>query len=141
MDFDQILRLLGEFGPYQKRIFFLICLLDVPVAFHMLAQVFMGPVSDHWCAVSAWADGDCAPFNLTESQCALAKRNASVPWDAGRARYDQCRRYNVSGLSFRPGLDTSNLTVEGCLDGWVYDTSQYKSTIKTDVSCHAFRFA
>ncbi|XP_071800669.1 organic cation transporter protein-like isoform X2 [Asterias amurensis] len=131
MHFDRILGLLGEFGPYQRRIFFLICLVSVPGAFHKLAQVFLGASSDHWCAVPEWDNQDCTAWNLTDAECELAKKNASIPQSDGEG-YDQCERYNVTGVSFHPGLDPRNLSVEGCLDGWVFDTSQYQTTIKTD---------
>ncbi|XP_022089884.1 organic cation transporter protein-like isoform X2 [Acanthaster planci] len=131
MQFDQILALLGDFGPYQRRIFFLICLLSVPGAFHKLAQVFLGAGTDHWCAEPEWEDQDCMGWNLTTTECQLAKKNASIPRDE-RGEFKQCGRYNVTGVMFYPGLDTSNFTTEECMDGWVYDTSQYESTIRMD---------
>ena len=139
MHFDRILGLLGEFGPYQRRIFFLICLVSVPGAFHKLAQVFLGASSDHWCAVPEWDNQDCTAWNLTDAECELAKKNASIPQSDGEG-YDQCERYNVTGVSFHPGLDPRNLSVEGCLDGWVFDTSQYQTTIKTDVRVNHYVF-
>ncbi|XP_038048035.1 organic cation transporter protein-like isoform X2 [Patiria miniata] len=131
MHFDKILVLLGEFGPYQKRIFFLICLLSVPGAFHKLAQVFLGAGADHWCAVPEWKDQDCTAWNLSATECQLAKKNASIPRGKDGA-FEQCQRYNITGERFYPGLDPRNLTSEGCVDGWDFDTSQYKSTIKMD---------
>ena len=53
--------------------------------------------------------------------------------------HEQCARYNVSGVEFYPGSNSSvfDETLK-CDAGWEYDLSQYESTIITDVSNRNF---
>lgn len=41
MSYDEIIPLLGDFGRYQKRIYFLLCLPAILCAFHKLGTVFL----------------------------------------------------------------------------------------------------
>lgn len=41
MEFDQVLRIIGEFGPYQKRLYILVNLAIIPAAFQMLMNIFI----------------------------------------------------------------------------------------------------
>lgn len=41
MGYDSIIPLLGDFGRYQKRIYFLLCLPAILCAFHKLGNVFL----------------------------------------------------------------------------------------------------
>ncbi|XP_060519690.1 organic cation transporter protein-like [Cylas formicarius] len=41
MGFDEVITLLGDFGTYQKRVYFLLCLPAIISAFHKLGNVFL----------------------------------------------------------------------------------------------------
>lgn len=41
MEFDHVLRIIGEFGPYQKRLYILVNLAIIPAAFQMLMNIFI----------------------------------------------------------------------------------------------------
>lgn len=47
MEFDDLIRLIGEFGQYQKWLYFSICLLSFPIAFFNLSIVFLAGVPEH----------------------------------------------------------------------------------------------
>lgn len=47
MSYDDVLKRLGEFGPYQRKIYFLLCIAVIPCAFHKLANVFLNAVPDY----------------------------------------------------------------------------------------------
>nr|CAD7588641.1 unnamed protein product [Timema genevievae] len=47
MGYDDVLLHLGEFGRYQKRIYFLLCLPTISCAFHKLAGVFLQAKVNH----------------------------------------------------------------------------------------------
>ncbi|XP_072036718.1 organic cation transporter protein-like [Amphiura filiformis] len=133
MQFDQILDLLGPFGPYQKRVYFLLCLISIPGAWHKLGQVFLGGSVDHWCATPELDYVNCTYWDLDQSQCADAKRDTAIPTDE-EGSYESCLKYNLTGVLFYPGINTTDFTnqTQSCDAGWAYDDSQYESTIITD---------
>lgn len=52
MEFDHVLRIIGEFGSYQKRLYILVNLAIVPAAFQMLMNVFIGREPQWICSTS-----------------------------------------------------------------------------------------
>lgn len=48
MDMDAIFKVIGEFGPYQRRVYFLLCLPFIFVATSNLAYVFIGATPEHY---------------------------------------------------------------------------------------------
>ncbi|XP_072019582.1 organic cation transporter protein-like [Amphiura filiformis] len=136
MKFDGIILELGEFGRYQKRSFFLVSLVGIACALNALSHVFLTGESDHWCVVPELQNEDCARWpELSPDECNAAKKDASIPpqtKSTNSYEYDNCLRYNLTGVPpFYPGIDTSDYTNDTlkCDYGWVYDTSQYESTI------------
>lgn len=47
MDVDSTFEIVGEFGPYQKRIYFLLCLMPFMTSFHTLLSSFILATPDH----------------------------------------------------------------------------------------------
>ncbi|XP_072037058.1 organic cation transporter protein-like [Amphiura filiformis] len=138
MRFDDIIIQLGEFGRYQRRVNFLICTVAILSGFHSLVPVFLAGESDHWCAVPELENEDCSSWpELTPELCDDAKRDASIPLQTKEHEpyeYDNCLRYNLTNVPFYPGVITPHYTNDTlrCDEGWVYDTSQLKSTIITE---------
>ncbi|XP_071479194.1 organic cation transporter protein-like [Diadema antillarum] len=137
MRFDDLLEKVGSFGPFQHRVCLLVALLAAPSAFHSMIQVFVGEPTDHWCKVSYWEDENCRDWNLTDSACEQAKKDSSIPvtYEDGEAVYDECSMYNVTGDQFYPSYDGSQNGTKSplpCLDGWLHDTSEIKSSIVMD---------
>ncbi|PIK43918.1 putative organic cation transporter protein-like [Apostichopus japonicus] len=133
MKYDEIISHLGDFGPYQRRIYLLLSFPIFCSAWHLLVQVFLAGGSDHWCAESDWANTDC-PFdwNTTAVECEEIKKYASIPVSSDGS-FSKCTKYNVSGLTFDSnGYDGSANETIACDEGWIYDRSQYKTTIITD---------
>ncbi|KAM9847313.1 organic cation/carnitine transporter 2-like [Aulostomus maculatus] len=126
-DYDRVTAFLGEWGPFQQHVFFLLCLNVLPNGFSSLAIVFVADVPPHRCLIPAH-------FNLTAEW-----RNSSIPLEeeenlsrCSRYKLDDIQKYSERGLL--PGVDVnlSNVAQEGCLDGWEYDQSVYISTIVTE---------
>ena len=51
MEFDNVLRIIGEFGPYQKRLYILVNLAIIPAAFQMLMNIFIAREPQWTCSV------------------------------------------------------------------------------------------
>ncbi|KAJ8025317.1 Organic cation transporter protein [Holothuria leucospilota] len=142
MKFDNILEYIGQFGPYQVRIYILVCLIGGPVAMNSMAQVFFGAASDHWCAVDEW---DQEVKRCTDERnngmmedylsCIHKYRNISIPVavdDNGEVYYERCSKYEIyTNWSDYMIVNQTTLTT-GCDVGWVYDRSMSTRTIITD---------
>uniref|UniRef100_A0A096LQ88 Solute carrier family 22 member 21 n=1 Tax=Poecilia formosa TaxID=48698 RepID=A0A096LQ88_POEFO len=123
-DYDAATAFLGEWGPFQRRVVFLLCLSFIPNGLTALSVVFLADTPDHRCALPAH-------LNLS-----AAWRNSSIPLEEDANRDgalvpSKCSRYKRGLL---PGADVnlSNVPKEGCLDGWEFDHSVYTSTIVSE---------
>lgn len=130
-DYEEVTAFLGEWGRFQRLVFFLLSASIIPNGFNGMSAVFLAGTPEHRCAVPPGA-------NLSEEW-----RNASIPLElrGGVTEPSRCRRYrlavlaNLSALGLRPGSDVqlAELEQEPCLDGWEYSRDVYRSTIVTEV--------
>uniref|UniRef100_T1J273 Major facilitator superfamily (MFS) profile domain-containing protein n=1 Tax=Strigamia maritima TaxID=126957 RepID=T1J273_STRMM len=57
MEFDDILPKLGQFGRYQKFVYFMLCIpASLPAVFLTFNQVFMSATPEHWCEIPELKD-------------------------------------------------------------------------------------
>ncbi|XP_022280980.1 solute carrier family 22 member 5 isoform X3 [Canis lupus familiaris] len=129
-DYDEVTTFLGEWGPFQRLIFFLLSASIIPNGFNGMSAVFLAATPEHRCRVP-----DAA--NLSR-----AWRNHSIPLrlQDGREVPHSCRRYrlaaiaNFSALGLEPerDVDLEQLEQESCLDGWEFSQDVYQSTIVTE---------
>ncbi|XP_016349033.1 solute carrier family 22 member 4 [Sinocyclocheilus anshuiensis] len=131
-DYDDSTAFLGDWGPFQRTVFALLCLSMIPNGFTGLSMVFMGDTPAHRCLIPA-------ALNITDEW-----RNASIPLEEDEenrdSRFSKCSRHrmdvvkNYSDRGLLPWVDVnvSNIPQEGCLDGWEYDTGTYISTIVSE---------
>ncbi|XP_007473505.1 organic cation/carnitine transporter 2 isoform X2 [Monodelphis domestica] len=129
-DYDEVTAFLGEWGPFQRLIFFLLSSSIIPNGFNGISVVFLAGIPEHHCRVPAGA-------NLSSEW-----RNHSIPLQLqdGREVPRQCQRYrlaalaNFSAMGLVPGRDVnlSQVELEPCLDGWEYSQDTYLSTIVTE---------
>uniref|UniRef100_G3U621 Solute carrier family 22 member 4 n=1 Tax=Loxodonta africana TaxID=9785 RepID=G3U621_LOXAF len=129
-DYDEVTAFLGEWGPFQRLIFFLLSASIIPNGFNGMSAVFLVGTPEHRCRVPDSA-------NLSS-----AWRNHSIPLrlQDGREVPHNCRRYrlatlaNFSALGLVPGRDVNltQLEQESCLDGWEFSQDVYLSTIVTE---------
>ncbi|XP_054024299.1 solute carrier family 22 member 4 isoform X2 [Dryobates pubescens] len=129
-DYDAATAFLGQWGRFQRLVFFLLSASTIPNGFNGMSAVFLAGTPEHHCAVPPGA-------NLSAEWL-----NASIPLETqgGQAAPSHCRRYrlaalrNFSALGLRPGSDVelSSLEQEPCLDGWEYSRDVYHSTIVTE---------
>ncbi|XP_043559313.1 solute carrier family 22 member 5-like [Chiloscyllium plagiosum] len=128
-DYDEITAFLGEWGPYQKSVFFFLSLSVFPNGFCGLSIVFVGDIPEHRCLIPGH-------LNLSE---AWMNRTIPLEQDKDKLQYSKCRRYRldvIKNLSeIFPDPDSVNISEVGqepCLDGWVYSKEQYISTIVSE---------
>ncbi|XP_038628036.1 solute carrier family 22 member 4-like [Tachyglossus aculeatus] len=129
-DYDEATAFLGEWGRFQRLVFFLLSASIIPNGFNGMSAVFLAGTPEHRCAVPAAA-------NLS-----AAWRNHSIPLveQGGGRGPSRCRRYrldalrNFSALGLVPGtdVDLARLEQEKCLDGWDYSHDVYLATAVTE---------
>ncbi|XP_041831789.1 organic cation transporter protein [Melanotaenia boesemani] len=114
MNFDEVLRLIGGFGKFQKILYVWICVPQIFLAFHMLVSVFTGAVPPHLCR-SAWPSaGDPASLNSS-----LLSGHPDLSCSVS---------LNQSGaVTIGDGRPTVS-----CQGGWEYSTETFQSTIVTE---------
>ncbi|XP_078699438.1 organic cation transporter protein-like isoform X5 [Branchiostoma floridae x Branchiostoma belcheri] len=123
MEYDAALEHLGRCGRFQKITAIAMALVGIPAGFNMVAMTFLGAMTDHRCRLHENSRAGYAG-NATE------ELNASIPWEnvGGTWRLSQCNMY-VDPLGDEAG---ENATIAPCEYGWVYDRSQYSSSIVTE---------
>ncbi|KAH8363598.1 hypothetical protein KR084_011914 [Drosophila pseudotakahashii] len=120
MGYDDVITHLGEFGPYQKRIYYLLCLPAIVCAFHKLAGVFLLAKPDFRCVL---------PY---ENESATYELSSNL-WNLSYPQGDTCAYYNVDySEEYLNGslLRTSNET-KSC-SRYVYDQSKYLNSAVTE---------
>ncbi|XP_042544927.1 solute carrier family 22 member 4 [Dipodomys spectabilis] len=129
-DYEEVTAFLGEWGPFQRLIFFLLSASIIPNGFNGMSILFLAGTPEHHCRVPDTA-------NLSS-----AWRNHSIPLvrQDGREVPHSCRRYrlatiaNLSALGLEPVLDVDleRLEQESCVDGWEFSRDIYQTTIVTE---------
>nr|XP_037283245.1 beta-alanine transporter-like isoform X2 [Rhipicephalus microplus] len=138
MDLDELLPEIGAFGPYQKWIYFLLCIpATLPSVFTLFSSIFVSATPRHWCRVPEMEalKGRFSPELLVS--ISIPQRTNGV--------FESCLMYdlNYTALVHR-ALDEGTLpqpneswAMRACDNGWVYDTTYYDDTLVTqmDIVC------
>lgn len=125
MGYDDVIPLLGGFGKYQKRIYFLVCLPAISCAFHKLAGVFLLTKPDHRC-VLPFENGTDGNYNLTTIHMASA-----FPWDEKLKKWDSCRYYDGNYTDITNNFTSPSGNLDKC-DAWVFDTPRNQTSTVTE---------
>ncbi|XP_071115263.1 organic cation transporter protein-like [Haliotis cracherodii] len=126
MNFDDVLRHLGEFGPYQKCLYLLLCLPAIAGSLQVIqAVVFLFAVPEHRCAIPGFANDTYEIQNDFHEELI----NRSIPMTSGyygEEKYSRCQLYVQTNSS---KIWSSTRSVSEPCHAWVYDQSQFISTI------------
>ncbi|KAJ8015162.1 hypothetical protein DPEC_G00023280 [Dallia pectoralis] len=118
-DYEEIISIIGEWGPFQKLLFLFLSLSSIPNGYVGMAMIFVADIPAHRCRIP-WLNSSSFSLDL----------NHSIPLQElkGEIILSRCtlfKRHVGSAISF------ANET-EGCLDGWEFSKDQYTSTIVTE---------
>ncbi|ESO88972.1 hypothetical protein LOTGIDRAFT_106739 [Lottia gigantea] len=114
MDFEEIIKALGDFGPYQKRVYFLMCLTSTFTAVQVMATVFTFGVPDHRCSIPG-----------VENDTYNTGSFSSQEYHYNNSIYRECTITEAS--------DNTTSTNPNVCHQWVYDKSVFESTIVSDM--------
>ncbi|NXC42349.1 S22A3 protein, partial [Penelope pileata] len=125
--FDEVLKEAGEFGRFQKRVFFLLCQTGVTFSFLFASVVFLGQVPDnYWCRIPGAAElSERCGWTLEEERNFTVQPLLPVNSSSG----GQCKRLDVlwdaatscaTPLAHRLDGRVGSLPLTTCQDSWVY---------------------
>ncbi|GFN90126.1 organic cation transporter protein [Plakobranchus ocellatus] len=138
MKYDDLVEQLGEFGPYQRRVYILTCLPAAVAAIQTLVTVFILAVPEHRCAIPGLSNDTYKDQGLYQEKLI----NWTLPWtdvdpgdDTNSWGSAQCNIFvNRTSSNYEPPSDVtgpvSNAT-ESC-SAWVFDQSVFDSTFVTE---------
>ncbi|CAJ1082090.1 solute carrier family 22 member 13-like [Xyrichtys novacula] len=123
-NFGPILKEVGEFGLFQKRLVAVLCIPSFFVAFDVIGQVFTGMSFEHSCNTD-WIL-ERGP-NLTEER----QRNLTLPVNKD-GEYESCKMFTPVDLDLETIEAYGINGTTGCTDGWDYQAPKGASSIVTE---------
>lgn len=124
-NFRQILREIGEFGLFQKRLVAALCIPSVFVAFDVIGQVFTGMSYPHRCNTD-WIL-ERGP-NLTDE----STRNLTIPMNSA-GKFESCEMFTPVNWDLETIEKYGINSTTGCTNGSYFETPNGASSIVTEV--------
>ncbi|XP_062980542.1 solute carrier family 22 member 3 [Elgaria multicarinata webbii] len=139
--FDEVLKEAGEFGRFQKRVFFLLCQTGITFSFLFVGVVFLGrDPEEYWCRIP------CA--SELRKRCAWTledEYNLSIQASSLTNSSSQCERYDTewnstcysctNPLSHLTNYSLGNVSFTSCQDGWLYKNPHSTIAGEFDLVC------
>uniref|UniRef100_UPI00398EA0FE organic cation/carnitine transporter 2-like n=1 Tax=Pristiophorus japonicus TaxID=55135 RepID=UPI00398EA0FE len=122
--YEEATAFLGEWGPYQRTIFFFLSATIIPNGYMVLSMVFLADIPQHHCRLPISS-------NVTTGEPSFMNLSLLLPMEEvdGEQTYSKCTRYRIH---MEDGFNDTARETEPCVDGWVYSTDRYISTIVSE---------
>lgn len=130
MKFDNILSEIGGVGKFQIRLILIQVISRITVPCHFLLNNFMAGVPSHHCNISTLDNFNIS--NLTLQQ----KLSIGIPTEMDGS-LSSCLMFSKPRHPHLLNISEESSIVQ-CQNGWVYDKSDFKSTLATEVSSFFF---
>ncbi|XP_074486060.1 solute carrier family 22 member 7-like [Sebastes fasciatus] len=127
MKFENVLAEVGGFGRFQLLMILLMAIPCVTLPFHFLLNNFIAFIPSHHCDISSLDDGEVFSYLSQAERLAV-----SIPVQADGTP-NSCQMF--AEPQYHLLLNSSNMTelpTVPCQNGWVYDTTTFKSTLTTE---------
>ncbi|XP_013381219.1 organic cation transporter-like protein [Lingula anatina] len=136
MHLDELLHIIGEFGTFQKRQYFLVCLVGLYTALPILCSVFLAATPKHNCKIPAEyvSSAERVYGNLSHEELL----NLTIPWEEkdGELTRSSCKLKSWDRNASIVDIGNNTASVE-CPQGLDYSQEIYTSTVisEFDLSC------
>ncbi|GMR52886.1 hypothetical protein PMAYCL1PPCAC_23081, partial [Pristionchus mayeri] len=128
LDFDGLLSQVGDLGPYQIIMFFVMCLpASLPSAFSAFNTPFVAGMPPHRCRVPEGME-ELIPEDEKLRPC-FQYNQTVVNW----------YRSNSTSVPFDILKRNDDVTLVPCQNGWVYDNTTYTDSIVTEFELYCER--
>ncbi|TMW53321.1 hypothetical protein DOY81_001621 [Sarcophaga bullata] len=129
MGYDDVITYLGDFGRYQKQIYFLLCLPAISCALHKLAGVFLLARPEFRCLLPFENDTTSTTFQSFPQN----RWNLTYPYDDIKKKWLTCEYYDVEYTEEYLSGTTISLTngTKHC-EHFIYDQSLYINSAVTE---------
>ncbi|XP_021380014.1 organic cation transporter protein-like isoform X2 [Mizuhopecten yessoensis] len=126
MDFDKLVERLGDFGRYQKFLYFLVCLAVIFDGIFTIMPAIVLAEPNHRCKIPEYENDTYIVQNEGHRQ--LIDIHIPPPTDTS-LRYDQCHLYSYNSTTVK--LDNSSQPIIGyksACSEWVYSYDVFRET-------------
>ena len=158
--YDEVLEHIGELGPYQLRSFLVLLMPCFFFGLTIMSYTFTAGIPQYrsvlypfWYYILVWEIcliwlgffcdfrcrvNGCDPLDIADTELVPHWLNHTVPWGESVPKLlRQCRRFNetwsdVDQCHTRT-IDHNSAQLIKCEDGWIYDSSNFHSSIVTEV--------
>lgn len=121
MVFDDIFKYIGDFGRYQKRLFVLLCLPGIFLAYHNMAYIFLLAKPNFRCKLP----DESLHANYTLPEHII---NNSFPWDSNTQTWSPCYYYELNVSNVNNYTQHVPFQQIATCNKYIYDRSVYKSS-------------
>uniref|UniRef100_UPI00358FC7F4 solute carrier family 22 member 6-B-like n=1 Tax=Myxine glutinosa TaxID=7769 RepID=UPI00358FC7F4 len=132
MAFSKLLKTVGDSGRFQLINSIILCIPLLIIPAHHLIQNFSAATPRHHCRVP-WIENATleatrdTPWNLSKEDLL----RVAIPWE--HDSLSRCSRFVRPQWQLLLNDSVSDdVEIEGCLDGWEFDSSEFRSTIVTE---------
>ncbi|CAL1546123.1 unnamed protein product [Lymnaea stagnalis] len=123
MHFDDVISELGEFGPYQKKIYFIVCIVILMLSFETFISVFILAIPEHRCALPGLENDTYS----SQGQWHDDLVNRTIPWSRENHAYSECEIFS-SDIHH-----SANQSIVRC-NRWVYNKQSFENTFVTEMN-------
>ncbi|XP_036934316.1 solute carrier family 22 member 13-like [Acanthopagrus latus] len=123
-NFGQIIKEVGEFGLFQKRLVAALCICSIFAAFNAIGQVYIAVSFPHHCNTDWILERGS---NLTDER----QRNLTLPVNKD-GRFESCKMFTPVDLDLEAIEAYGINSTTGCRDGWDYKAPEGASSIVTE---------
>ncbi|XP_076439513.1 organic cation transporter protein-like [Babylonia areolata] len=122
---EELYEYLGEWGPYQTRVFFLLAVPIVSLGMVTMLPVFIFHMPYHRCQIPGW-QGDTYAIQNEEHRLVV---NQTIPMEhSDDSSYSQCSIFTRGNHSTVTNHSEESRQLQDC-HAWVYDTSVVETSV------------